>query len=605
MRRLILFAIIFAIFPRSAFSEQAHKLGKIVVTPSRLMTDLSRNASSVEVLDDSIFDLTCYYAIPDAIGSVGGIDVRRRGPEGVQADINIRGSTFEENLVLIDGIRINDPQTGHYNMDLPLSMADVEKVEILKGPASSVYGANSFGGVINIITRKPEGSEIKIYADGGSYDFVNGAVSVTHPIYFINNRFSFDQSRSSGYMPETEFGILSLSDKLAVETPVGTYDFLFGFTKKDYGADSFYSSSFSNEEEHTDTRFFKLDGIIEDKNLMIQPKLFLKRHWDKFILDRNRPGWQTNYHTTYSYGGQIDCILEHPFMDVAYGYELSADTIDSTNLQTHSLTRDGIYIELRSKTGDDLSINLGAREDYFSNFGWQFSPSVKAAYLPSKDVTLRGSIGRAYRIPTFNDLYYNDAANTGNADLQPESAWSYEAGVDCRTGLLDTSVTVFLRDSYDTIDWIRYSAADRWRSSNIGSVRTVGLELSLELLPRRTWTSSPVEAAFLKYTALDSYAKHDYLSKYALDYLKQHIATGIEFEIGGFKNSWVLNFKKRVGDSGYLTTDTKISKEIVRKSRLSAEAFLDISNLFDIDYSEQSDVRMPGRWIKCGSRVKF
>ena len=605
MWRLILFAIIFAVFPRSAFSDQAHKLEKIVVTPSRLKTYLSRNASSVEILDDSLFDLTCYYAIPDAIGSVSGIDVRRRGPEGVQADINIRGASFEENSVLIDGVKINDPQTGHHNMDLPISMADVERVEILKGPASSIYGPNAFGGVINIITRKPKGSDVSLYVEGGSYDYVNGAVSVTHPVYFINNRFSFAQSRSGGYMPETEFSILSLSDKATAETPFGTYDFLFGYTKKDFGADSFYSNLFSNEEEHTDTRFFKLDGIIEDGNLAIQPKLFLKRHWDKFILDRNLPGWQTNYHTTYSYGGQIDCVLEHPFMNVAYGYELSADTIDSTSLQTHSLTRDGIYVELSPEAGEDLNVTLGAREDYFSNFGWQFSPSVKAAYLLSKDLTIRGLIGRAYRIPTFTDLYYNDAANVGNAGLQPESAWSYEAGVNCRTGILDTSATVFLRNSYDTIDWIRYNAKDQWRSSNIGSVRTIGLELYVEVLPRRAWTSSPVEMLFLNYTALDSYVKHDYLSKYALDYLKHHIAAGIEFEIGGFKNSWVLNFKKRVGDSGYITADTKISKEIVRKAKLSTEAFLDISNLFDTNYSEQSDVRMPGRWIKCGSRVKF
>jgi len=556
-------------------------------------------------LDDNSFETSVYKAIPDLIGEVGGVDIRRRGPEGVQADVSIRGTTFEQNTVLIDGIKVNDPQTGHFNMDLPLTLMDIDRIEVLKGPASSLYGPNAFGGAINIITKKPADQKVILYTEGGSYDYLDGGVSISTPLGIAKNRFSFEQSRSTGYMPQTEFNILSLTNNTLVETGIGVYNFLFGYLNKDFGAASFYSNLFPNEYERTDTRFFKIEGSSEFGSLKIEPKLFLRRHADKFVLDQNRTGWQTNYHTTYNYGGEINFALENEFMDVAYGYELSRDTIDSTNLQTHSRTKDGFYIELSPHLAEGLYLNMGFREDYFGEFGWQASPSVSASYKALEFFTLRSAVGRSYRIPTFTDLYYNDAGNRGNASLMPESAWSYEAGADIRFKATSASATFFYRDSRDTIDWIRYSPAAVWQISNIGSARTNGLELSLAIMPQEISGSIPIKKIFVDHTMLDVYAKHDYFSKYALDYLKQQISGGIEYELFGFRNSWILNFKKRIGNSGYMITDTKLSKDIIRQDKLSFEVFFEISNLFGVDYSEQSNIPMPGRWVKSGGRVEF
>ena len=605
MRKVFLIVCLLLSSAASVFSEEAQKLGRLVVTASRLSTELAESSRSVTVLDKDILESIVYSAIPDAIGNVGGIDVRRRGPEGVQADVSIRGATFEQNTVLVDGVKVNDPQTGHHNMDIALTSMDVERIEVLKGPASSVYGPNSFGGAINIITKTPRDKKILLYSEGGSFDYFKGGLSVSYPFAAIKNRFSFEESRSAGYMPETEFNIISLSNQSFAETFLGDYNFLFGYTKKDFGADSFYSNLYSNEEEHTDTRFFKIDGAAETGDLKIMPKLFLRRHRDKFALDRNRPGWQTNYHTTYNYGGELNFALENSWLDAAYGYELARDTIDSTNVQAHSRTKDGIYLELSPRLAEELYVNVGMREDYFGDFGWQFSPSASASYGVFKGLKLRGALGRSYRIPTFTDLYYNDAANIGNTGLKPESSWTYEAGADYGIDPLALSATYFHRDSYDTIDWTRTSSGNPWRVSNIGSVDTNGVELSLELLPRKIEKSLPVEKIFVNYTTLDSYAKHDYLSKYALDYLKHQICAGAELEAFGFKNSWILNFKKRVGESAYLVVDTKISKDIVHKDKLAFSAYFEASNLFDISYSEQSGVTMPGRWLKYGGRIEF
>ncbi|MFH0763563.1 MAG: TonB-dependent receptor [Candidatus Omnitrophota bacterium] len=606
MRRVFIILLLSALFDPASYCEEARELEKIVVTPSRLIYDSAKTGRSIDILDNAMIALSSYNAIPDIMGDIGGIDIRRRGPEGVQSDVNIRGATFEENTVLIDGIRINDPQTGHYTMDLPVTLADVERIEILKGPASSVYGPNSFGGVINIITKKPEEAKISLDASGGSFDYFDTLLSASFPLVDkLGNRFTIEESRSTGYMPETEFNILSLSDSANIKTDFGEYGFFFGWTKKDYGADSFYSNLFSNEEEHTDTRFFKISGHIEKGELEITPKLFLRRHWDKFALDRNRPGWQTNYHTNYTYGGELDFALKNNFMDAAYGFELSRDTIDSTNLQAHSRTNNGIFFELSPHLLEKLAVNLGMRWDHSSGFNWEFSPSASAAYELFKNLSVRGLIGRSYRIPTFTDLYYSDPANAGNSSLVPESSWTYEAGADFKLGPAFCSAAYFHRNSDDTIDWTRPNTNSIWQASNIGTVSTNGAEASFGISPRVLWRECPVEKVYFDYTALDSYRKHDYLSKYALDYLKHHISSGLEFELFGFKNAWVLNFKKRVGDPACVVVDMKLSKDIIRKGRLYFKVFLEATNLFDADYSEQSGIPMPGRWIKSGGRIEF
>lgn len=593
------------LFSAVAFADAPTRLERIVVTPSRLTSSVDRLTRSVTVLSAETLDMSVYDATPDRIGEEGGIDMRRRGVEGVQADVNIRGANFEENCVLIDGIKINDPQTGHFTMDLPVTSADIDRVEILKGPASSLYGPNSFGGTINIITKCPEGRKITVLANGGSFDYFSGAVEATLPFGPVGNRFSYEERRSTGYMPETEFNVIALSDKAHIDTFLGGYDFLFGYQKKDFGADSFYSNLYPNEEEHTDTRFFNISGDARSGDLKVLPNLFLRRHWDKFILDRNRPGWQTNYSTTYTYGGEFNFVYENSLISSAYGIELARDTIDSTNMQTHSRTRDGIYIEISPHIGDRLDLRAGFREDYSTDFGWEYAPSVSGRFEVLKDFGIKGSIARAYRIPTFTDLYYNDAANRGNPNLLPESSWSYEAGFDCKAPVVKSSAAFFHRDGRDTIDWTRPNPSSQWRASNIGTTDTNGFELTLEFEPNKISQQYPITKAYFSYTVLDIYAKHDYLSKYSLDYLKQEMTSGLELDILGFKNIWFLNYKKRVGMAGYIVADTKITKDIIRKSGIVFQAFFEISNLFDTAYSEQSNVRMPGRWVKSGGRLEF
>lgn len=598
-------SIFLFLFVTPLFSEETHHLDKITVTPSRIQSSSNATGRSVTVLDEGTMASSAYDAIQDIIGNLGGIDIRRRGPEGVQSDVNIRGATFEQNTVMIDGIKINDPQTGHHTMDLPLTRFDMEQVEILKGPASSLYGANSFGGVINLLIKPPEDKKFIVNAIGGQRDYFSGGMSASYPLGPIKNRVSIDWSRARPYIPNTEFDIINLSDSALLNTDIGIFDFFFGYSSKDFGADSFYSNLFPNEEEYTDTRFFKLGGKFESGNIRFEPKIYLRRHYDKFALDKNRAGWQTNYHTNYTYGTDLPFIFENRFMDVAYGFEVAEDRIFSTSLQKHDRGRTGLYLEITPHIHEKLYINAGIRQDTFSDFNTQYSPSANLRYAIFDFLDLRASAGRSYRIPTFTDLYYRDAGNIGNENLNPESSWTYEADIDYKSSFINCSLGYFRRDSSDTIDWTRIRTSDPWRASNIGSVKTNGVESSIEILPQKLKKDFPLSKVFISYTGLDEYNKHDYLSKYALDYLKQQITGGIEYTLFGFTNSWVLNYKKRVGQSDSVVVDTKLIKDIIKRKDLTFEAFLEITNLCDADYSEQSGIPMPGRWIKSGVRLQF
>jgi iron complex outermembrane receptor protein len=612
MRKVLCAVIVIAAFAaRQAQAGEEKRLDNIVVTPSRLELSESPGGRSVTVLDAGTMDMSAYGAIQDIIGALGGIDIRRRSPEGVQADVNIRGASFEQNTVMIDGVKINDAQTGHHTMDLPLTTFDMERSEILKGPASSLYGANSFGGVINLITKLPEEKKFEARATGGARDYFSGGLSISYPFERIKNRFSIEWSRASPYIPDSEFSIINLSERSAIDTAAGPVDFLFGYAYKDFGANWFYSNLFPREAEQTDTRFFKLGSTLEHGCLKFMPKLFLRRHYDKFMTDKDRAGFATNYHTNYTFGADLTFALENHFLDTAYGVETAADNIYSTNLGKRGRIRTGLYLEITPHLHEKLYLSAGVRQDTFSDFSAEYSPSVNARFMVTPSLSARAMAGRSFRIPTFTDLYYNSATSAGNPGLKSESSWTYEAGIDCSKGPIKCSATYFNRQSYDTIDWIRNNVSERWRVSNVGGVETNGAEGAVELNPcgairLPAGASASIDRLFVRYTALDLFGKHDYLSQYVFDYLKQEITGGVECRLAGFTNSWTLNYKKRVGtaDSAVIV-DMKLVKEIIKKGTLMFSAFLEMTNIFDADYSEQSGIPMPGRWIKSGIRITY
>ena len=165
---------------------------------------------------------------------------------------------------------------------------------------------------------------------------------------------------------------------------------------------------------------------------------------------------------------------------IILGGEAGGDAIYSTTLGNHAFGRASGFAELQQTFGK-AAIYPGLRLDYYSNFGTALDPSISGNWRPTAHVRLRSSVGRAFRIPTFTELYYRDPSNLGNASLKPENAWSAEVGAD----FLDIkkwlgTITLFSRNERNEIDWIRATQSDPWRAENIGRIRVKGAELGIE-----------------------------------------------------------------------------------------------------------------------------
>ena len=417
-------------------------------------------------------------------------------------------------------------------------------------------------------------------------------------------------------MPDTEFDINTLFFTSRADIPSGSerngeakwpfsVDFSFGLTDKDFGADGFYSDRFLQEEEHTKTRFAHIKAKLEKDIFTIEPKIYWRRHWDKFILDRSRPNWYINYHTTYLYGGEIQAYMISSFGRMAAGAEVGREEITSTNLNNHDRLREGLYLEVEPQLPAEFILNIGMRGEHYSDWGWTGNPSFNFAYKLTPSIKMRSSIGRSFRVPTFTELYYVDPANVGNPELHPERAWAYEAGADYSSKRFGMSVTAFRREGRSLIDWVREDETAVWQAKNIGKVDTNGTEITFQIRPNVSSRFLSISKISSGYAYLFSERKASgFTSKYVLDYLKHQFSLGVNFSLPlGIHQTVNLTYKKRVGEEyGYYLLDTKIFKR-----RTLGKGMIDIyiegTNLSNTSYSEQGSVKMPGRWIRMG--VKY
>jgi len=590
------------LYPVRALQETV-ELESIVLMPIK---SLFRATKSSYVITDKEIDFLPVHSPGEILKYIQGVDIKQRGVYGVQADVNIRGGSFEQTLILLDGVRMNDPHTGHHNMDLPITLEDIDRIEVIRGGSSSIYGANAFSGVINIITKCPESKKLIAEETLGEYSFSKQLLTLSYPMGKFSNSLSFERRESSSYKPETEFNIRTFYLNSLFKYDKGVLRCSLGYTDKNFGADSFYSDLYPREEEHTNTRFFNLNAQINYPELLIIPLVYYRRHWDKYILDRSRPSWYINYHTSYSYGGGLKLNFNLPFADFLIGTEIGEEKITSTQLGNYSRDKGAVFLEFNSDIKNKLMINLGLRETHYENLGWETSENVNIAYVITPVVKFRGSISKSFRIPSFTELYYDSPANKGDSNLNPEKNWTYELGMDFRYNqLIGGGITVFKRKADNLIDWVKGTTSDPWEAKNIDKMDTYGIEIESRFTPE-TLKGFNITELSLGYTYMDSNKDiGGLLSKYALNYLEHQFSSGIKFK---FPKNCNLNtsliYKQRVNQRHYFMLDAKLSKNNELRN-LNIEYFINATNILNTSYSEVSGVSMPGRWVETGIRVEF
>jgi iron complex outermembrane receptor protein len=554
------------------------------------LEEADRSVAAFPVRDQALVSNT----LSDFLHLDSSLDLRQRAPNGVQSDLSIRGASFGQTLVLLNGQRMNDVQSGHHNLDIPVTLESVSRIEVLRGAGSVLYGSDAVGGVVNIITELPEAPEMRFRTAVGNFGVNQQRGSLTGLGRRSGGQVSFSRDFSSGFAPNRDYRNLSFASAARTQTSVGTSEITLAYSDRPFGADQFYGNF--NSWENTKTWFAGLRQSVGEKT---EAAFSFRRHSDLFVLYRDRPAVFANHHSVESYQVSLRRREEiAPNARLFYGVEGLHDSIESNNLGKHDRARAAGYASFDMRALKRFSFSLGLREEIHRSLDSQLSPSVAAGAWLTPYLKLRGSVSRAFRLPTYTDLYYHDPANRGSPDLRPEHSWSYEGGLDWNGGgKLRGAVTVFQRRERDGIDYIRRSPADIWRAANIQNLRFTGVEASLHA---RTGRAS--EAGF-SYTGLHGVqnALSTLQSKYAFNYPSQTGLVTWQASAGqGLMVRTRLGVLSRLARDPYALWDVYVARTGGR-----VRPFLQFTNLTGTSYQEIIGVRMPGRGVVGGIEVAY
>lgn len=561
----------------------------VVVTGTAAPTTVQDLSRTIRVVTREEIARLPARSVDDLLRLVSSVDVRARG-RGVQADFAVRGGSFGQVLVLVDGLRYNNLQSGHHNADLPVTLDQIERIEVLLGPGSSIYGADAFGGTINVITRSAATQRTARLAVG-QHGLVEGRASAGFGTN-VRQQFAVAVDRSSGFTFDRDYRVLTLASR----TNVGNRTTLsLGHVDKDFGAAGFYGNSPSKEWTNQ-TAFGVHHEVFQGPRLSMGIDGQFRAHRDHFRWDVNRPGFAENRHKTYATAAGLSLSWRpSTTTDVQAGVEGGSDRITSSNLGNHTMGRGAGYVEVRHRLNQAASLTGAVRVDGYSTFGSATSPTVGASWWVAPSVRVRSSVGRTFRVPTFTERFYRDPAHQASSALDPEQAWSLDGAVDWLvTADWMATAGVFDRHERDVIDWVKARPADLWQTTNIFRVRATGLELGVKRVAASgvlasldyTWLSSDPESLSL-------------LSKYTSDYARHSlVASGAVPLPSGFSVGGRVDVRARTGRDTYVLLDLRIGRDVG-----PVRLFVDGNNLFDVDYQEIRGIAMPGRWISAGIDV--
>ena len=528
-------------------------------------------------------------SVSDALRLLPGVWVRQRGPFGSQTDFSVRGASFGQTLVLVDGVRINDPQTGHHNGDIPVALEDIARIELLAGAGSSLHGADAVGGVINIITRR-EASAPSARLAGGDHELVQSGAAWRPATLGVLTGLSASVDRSSGFAPARDF----LHQQVRMDLRFGATTVAVSHLDKDFGAAGFYGPAPSRESTIQTLVSARHQGRVRPEWTLTSDAWY-RTHGDEFLYDPRVLGAEPNRHRTHVAGGgvRLGGALTSS-LRLTTGLEATADWLRSSALGDRNEGRVSGFAELEARLGR-LLLYPSARVDTYSTFGSAVSPSLAMALPVQPRVKWRASVGRAFRVPTFTERFYTDPNHRANDALEPEQGWTADTGVDTYLGgTWVGTVTGFVRRERDVIDWVRPDATVRWRTENIRDVRSEGVEAFVRgqqgpvaLGAQYTWTSVETDRLVGLSKYVDDYAPHGVGGDFALQ-LPWSLSTGLRLE-----------HRRPFGRSPWTTVDARLARPIRR-----VVAFVEVANLGDERYEEIRGVEMPGRWARAGVSVR-
>ncbi len=548
-------------------------------------------------------------SVVDYLRQDSSLNLQARAPNGVQADLSLRGTTFEQSLILLSGLRINDPETGHLNLDIPIPLDAVTRIDILHGSGSTFYGSDAIGGAVNLLTQPPApGLTVVASAGGGSYNSIEQHLRASITQGPIAEQLTASRDTSDGFIPDRNYSSNALASETWLTWKPGTQnyasDILLATSDRPYGASQFYGPYPS--WERTKGWFASIQQQLGPQTAA---SFGYRRHTDLFVLFVDQPSIYENNHITTSYEGALRRADNlSPNITLSYGVEADGDTIHSNSLGDHSRNQGAGYANLSLRALGRFSLSLGARDGILAGAPTGtdnvFSPSIAAAYSLTRTIRLRASAGHGFRLPTYVDLYYADPTTIGNPNLKPESSWSYEAGIEWTptTSRLTLNAAAFRLQQTDTIDYAKTILAtsaltfsEPWQATNIQNLNITGAEATLRL---RLTNNQQLQ---FSYTAAHAASPPpNILSEYAYNYAAQNALlrwTGSFRQLTAYTQ---INVVQKTQHTAYPLWDVSLTRNTGR-----LRPYVRALNLSNTGYQEIPQVPLQGRTIMAGAEFNW
>lgn len=652
LKNILLSALLSATASTGAMAFDASKdttyAKEVVITGTRTPVLFQESGRSLELINKSTLERSVSNNIELILKQKSSIDLRQRGASGTTADLGIRGGNHDQTLVMLNGIKMNNMQTGHHNLDLPIDLESITKIEVLSGGASRVLGPNAFAGAVNFITGGDDTFYSNVNLSAGMHNYYALQANANVPIGDTGIFLAVNKKKSDGYRDNTDFDLLNLFSTIDYDSYIGHFYLDLGYNKKAYGANSFYSAAYPDQFETTNSTFTALRYSTGTK-IRINANVFFREHNDRYELFRHglpAPAWykHPNYHQTRTYGYEVKASLDYLLGTTSLGVEYRNENLLSNNIGIPLLEKDYVkvpkegnavftksgvrnsanfYLEHNAHIGD-ISISAGALFNQTTAFDANLYPGIDLAYHLTDNFSIYSSYNKSLRFASFTDLYYNIPTQQGDPNLKPEEAQTLELGTKYLDRAMQFNVSAFYRNGKNMIDWVKKIVdgkpeEGKYKSMNIAEINAIGLEASLAMNMLEIWNSQKFFTnASLSYAYIDmrSEDKGNYISAYVLDNLKHKFVATASFALP-FEINLHLNgvFEERNGH--YIKYENKVAGELTKyephfimNAKITKDIWnftlaLDAFNVLDKQYVDIGNLIQPGREIRFTLGYRF
>lgn len=588
---------------------------QVTAERSQFQSDIFRLVSNISQEELQVLPIK---TVSDILKYVPGIDLRERGPSGVQADLSMRGGSGKQVIVLLNGINITDAQTEHYSLDLPIDIALVERVEVLQG---TNYALDAFAGAINIITKQVAGTpwELRGSMTAGEHALVNPALSARfhRENWYLNTSATYNQSK--GYMADTDYKIANFF----LQTGYKDFDFQIGAQMKNAGASNFYAVGNANQYDATRTLLASASYAHNWGQWNLLGNLYYRAHYDAYEYYRDglnsegdtipNASAYNNIHWTHTSGMNLTAKWNNDWSQTIFGIDIRDEYINSTNLGVHNRFNLRYFAEERFYW-EKFTASIGANGVWNSQFGNDWGAGVNLGYHPVDGLHIFLNANRSIRTPNYTDLYYSQKRADGqyvrlaDPNTKAEKAWQTELSLKYEYSHFYMAVSGYYRWGRDIIDWVKSPDETEvtYRSINHSKVNSTGGEATLGFQGYKMLRRAEISYAYCNVTS----DAGSLLSLYTLDYLRHKLSLRIEHQIyKGLGASWCLRYENRNGSFSNMQGQKEDYEPIwlldgsIYWMNDFAKVSLDCKNMTAQRYYDFGGVLQPQEWLT--AKVEF